>query len=508
VIFFSLILVGGFLLRLWISGFSGVHPDEAYYWAWSLSPKLGYIENPPLLAWMIHLNRSLVNFLVPTSLLESFPVFFAQLKLRALPYFVSSVLTPLTMGLIIESVQRSPLLLSQMFCLITLPIALFGPVVVTPDVPFLFAWTLCLGFGIQFQKSRKIRSVAGDPTPMNIHLSLLSGATMAIAVYSGQLAFLIPILLIVSGIGLRNWLLSVVTAAVLSFPYLLWIHQYSGPLSDMFFLFPKAPLETLLVNSTRSEFWASFWSGQFFLWNPMVFMACFLYLILDQRRFFLYDQNSRFTGTLFLWAFVPLLMITAFCFDGPIEANWGLIGAVPASILVLARFKFKGLMRTLLLMINLAMAVGSILVFVQGRDIAPKIESFAPRFAERLSKHSRLDEFRNWRNLHLLLHTTIGSDPAPIVIPDRQTLASLIFAEESSPKNVRFGDRFRTVASQGPKANFFQRQPAYQFNTEGKERFWFFSKDRPKDLKNCRASQSLERIPGEIYWLLECNSND
>jgi hypothetical protein len=154
------------------------------------------------------------------------------------------------------------------------------------------------------------------------------------------------------------------------------------------------------------------------------------------------------------------------------------------------------------------MGVGALIIFIQGKELAPRIEVFAPEFGARLSKRSRLDEFRNWRNLHLLLHTTIGSDPAPIVIPDRQTLASLIFAEESSEKNVRFGKRFKTFKSATGKQNFFQREDSYILDSETKERFWYFSKERPKDLKSCRAFQSLERIPSEIYWLLECNVND
>lgn len=507
-IFFSLILMAGFLIRLWVSGFSGVHPDEAYYWAWSLIPKMGYIENPPLIAWLIKFNRNLVDLIFPTSLIESFPVFFAQLKLRALPYFISSVITPLAMGMVIESVQRSPLLLSQMFCLLTLPIALFGPVVVTPDVPFFLAWTLCLGFGIQFQKNRKIRSVAGDPTPHSNRLALLTGTAMAIAFYSGQMAFLIPILLIVSGIGLRNWLVAMVMAVALSVPYLLWIYHYPGPLSDIYFLFPKAPIQELLLTTNRILLWKPFWNSQFILWNPIIFFGCFIYLILDQQRFFLYDQNSRFTGTLFLWAFVPILTVTAFWFDGNVEANWALIGTVPAAILVLARFKFRGFMRSLLLLSNLMMGIAALIIFVQGKEIAPRIEIFAPNFAARLSKRSRLDEFRNWRSLHLLLHTTIGSDPAPIVIPDRQTLASLIFAEESSGKDVRFGKRYKTFLPSSGKLNFFQREESYLMDMNTTARYWYFSKERPKDLKSCRAFQSLERIPGEIYWLLECNATD
>ncbi len=507
-IFFSVVLLLAYGLRLWVAGFSGVHPDEAYYWAWSLKPALGYVDHPPLIAWLINFNRILVESLFPTSFMENFPVFFAQLKLRAIPYFLSSVGIPLVMGLIIESVQRSPLLLSQMFCLVTLPLAFLGPLVVTPDSVFFFAWTLSLGFGIAFQKTRKIKSIAGDPTPLNISLSILTGAAIAIGVYSGQLAFLIPILLIVSGIGLRNWLLSVAVGIVLSTPYLLWLASYPGPVSDLFFFLPEASLTETLAATLTEDRWIllkRLWTSQAILWTPVVFIACFIYLLLDQRRFFLYDQNSRFTGTLFLWAFVPLLFISALTLDRPTEANWPLIGAVPASVLVLARFKFRPLWRTLLLLCNVVLVAGALVVAIEGKELAPRIEGFAPEISKRLSGRSRIDEFRNWRNLHLLIYTTIGSDSAPIVIPDRQTLASLIFAEESAEVGDRLGNRLKTPQVSQAR-NFFQRQSEYSFDLNTKDRFWYLSQSRPPDLKNCIASQSLERIPGEPYWLLHCNN--
>ena len=30
-----------------------LHPDEAQYWSWSLSPDWGYFSKPPMVAWLI-----------------------------------------------------------------------------------------------------------------------------------------------------------------------------------------------------------------------------------------------------------------------------------------------------------------------------------------------------------------------------------------------------------------------------------------------------------------------
>jgi len=50
--------------------------DEAYYWAWSLHPALGYVDHPPMVAWLIALTaplgRSELAIRFPFILCEAF----------------------------------------------------------------------------------------------------------------------------------------------------------------------------------------------------------------------------------------------------------------------------------------------------------------------------------------------------------------------------------------------------------------------------------------------------
>ena len=47
------------LLRLWLSLYGGLHPDEAYYWAWAQNIHLGYYDHPPLIAYIIRLGQEI-----------------------------------------------------------------------------------------------------------------------------------------------------------------------------------------------------------------------------------------------------------------------------------------------------------------------------------------------------------------------------------------------------------------------------------------------------------------
>ena len=38
-----------------------IHPDEAYYWAWSVYPDLSYLDHPPMVGWMIWIVDKLVG---------------------------------------------------------------------------------------------------------------------------------------------------------------------------------------------------------------------------------------------------------------------------------------------------------------------------------------------------------------------------------------------------------------------------------------------------------------
>jgi 4-amino-4-deoxy-L-arabinose transferase-like glycosyltransferase len=47
--------------KLWLAARWGLLADEAYHWTWARSPALGYYDQPPLVAWALALERSLLG---------------------------------------------------------------------------------------------------------------------------------------------------------------------------------------------------------------------------------------------------------------------------------------------------------------------------------------------------------------------------------------------------------------------------------------------------------------
>ena len=109
--------VGLILLRLIYSGFADLFPEEAYYWNYAKHLDIGYLDHPPMVAWLIHLGTRIFGetefgvriCTLPCSLVASFFVYrstllfygrreavFAALLAQVLPFFfmIGFMITP------------------------------------------------------------------------------------------------------------------------------------------------------------------------------------------------------------------------------------------------------------------------------------------------------------------------------------------------------------------------------------------------------------------------------
>jgi hypothetical protein len=59
-----------FAVRVFLSAYLGLTPDEAYYWLWSRFPDWSYFDHPPLTAWLIWGSTALLG---PTPLAVRLP---------------------------------------------------------------------------------------------------------------------------------------------------------------------------------------------------------------------------------------------------------------------------------------------------------------------------------------------------------------------------------------------------------------------------------------------------
>jgi dolichol-phosphate mannosyltransferase len=117
------------ILRLLFAGSVELMPEETYYWNYSRHLDLGYLDHPPMVAWLIRLGTALFGQ-------SSFGVRFGALCCGV----VTSVYTyRLTRNLFGETSALAALVLAQ-----ALPFFFLSGLLMTPDAPLTAAWAASL----------------------------------------------------------------------------------------------------------------------------------------------------------------------------------------------------------------------------------------------------------------------------------------------------------------------------------------------------------------------------
>lgn len=191
------------LVRLAVAGSTGLVRDEGYYAVWSTVPSAGYLDHPPMIAWMIAAGRALIGD--------------NELAVRLLP-----VLTTLVTSL---AVYRTGMLLlgeriaaiSVIWFNVTVLAGLLW--IAAPDAPLVMFWSLSIWAVAEFLASRR-------PAWW-----LLAGACAGLALLSkytaGFLGLGLLLFLVSSGerrrwLGLRQVWAGGALAFAIFLPNLLW----------------------------------------------------------------------------------------------------------------------------------------------------------------------------------------------------------------------------------------------------------------------------------------------
>ncbi|GEM_PF-1939547 len=137
-----------------------IHPDEAYYWLWAHHPALGYLDQPPMVAYLILLATRLGD---------------AIIWIR-LPSLLLGAATSYALFLLGREMfdDRAGLVAAVLFQIV--PILMFGGIMAVPDAPMYLAWVLALRFAWQALHGRPERWRA---TGFAIGFGLLSKFYMA-----------------------------------------------------------------------------------------------------------------------------------------------------------------------------------------------------------------------------------------------------------------------------------------------------------------------------------------
>ncbi len=474
--FFAGLLLIGFGLRLWLAAFGGIHPDEAYYWTWSLAPSLGYYDHPPAIAWIISASRWIVERLVGEEMARESAAFVAQLSLRALPMFLASVLTPFFLGRAIEVAQKGALRITQMFVLLSLPLFVWGPFLVTPDVPFLTAWSWVL---LQSLRLRSASLPAGEKTPFRPGLAVGIGIGLAFMAYSKYTAILAAFLLIVTGAGLANVAVAGGVALALVTPYFVWAWG-DGRAEGAGIVFQ---LQNGFGDLLRAPNWKSVGDlclSQIILWTPFLFLGALLRPAMPGR--------CRMSGRLWTWSFVPLLFFSLGALRRRAEANWPLAGALAATVASLSGAYMRPLRLWATIFVSWGLSLGFFLVIVEGPKLARPLRNFSPRLAERLERPSKLEDFRDWDNLHAFLSEAMRADERPILVESYQLLSVLLFQDAIASPEIRLGDRLR-IWTEGSRVSEFHRR---QGQVEAPASYWLvLMPSRELEPTNCVLRQTV-----------------
>lgn len=138
---FLAITVLALLAKLILAAVIPLSADESYYWVWTRHLDIGYFDHPPMVAWLFALGK----FLEPFGHAVRWP---AVLLGHG---------TIVVWGLLMKDFfpERARLLWLGLF--LACPLTGVGGIIVTPDLPLLFFWSLSLHFFFRISRQPRAR---------------------------------------------------------------------------------------------------------------------------------------------------------------------------------------------------------------------------------------------------------------------------------------------------------------------------------------------------------------
>jgi len=160
-----LIIGTGVVVRLIFLGLMDLLPEEAYYWSYARHLDFGYLDHPPMVAWLIHVCETVLG---RSELAVRLPAFLAWFGLAYFMYRIAEDMAGKGSGKV------------TVLLLAILPIYMSAGFLMTPDAPFYLCWS-----GGLFFLSRAIfngRPGAWYGAGIFLGLGLLSKYTMGLIV--------------------------------------------------------------------------------------------------------------------------------------------------------------------------------------------------------------------------------------------------------------------------------------------------------------------------------------
>jgi dolichol-phosphate mannosyltransferase len=203
------------MLKLIFMGCVNLIPEEAYYWNYAQRLDWGYLDHPPMVAWLIWLSTSLFGK--------------SELSVR-LPAYVCWILAAIFMFRLTLNLYDRPAAFRTILLLAVLPIYFGLGFFMTPDAPLYAAWAGCLYFLERALVAQNRRAWWGVGTCVG--LGMLSKYTIAL-LGLGTLTFLLI------DRRSRRWLfrpepyIAAITSVIIFSPVIFW-NMRNGWMSFIF----------------------------------------------------------------------------------------------------------------------------------------------------------------------------------------------------------------------------------------------------------------------------------
>lgn len=286
--FFFRIFWLSLFIKLLISYFLPLLPDEAYYWIWSHNLQLSYYDHPPMIAWLFRLG----HFLEPFGHAVRFPaVIFLHLSL----FIWRGIFTELKLSQ--ESFQKFLLFL------LLVPYLGLGSIILTPDLPLMFFWPLSFYFFIRILKSTSWSNYAW--LGISLGLGFLSKYHIVLFLISAVLYLTLE-----KQWSKVNWKyvgLTLTTGLICCSPVIIW-NINNGFQSFVF----------QLEHGLKASRWKWVW--------PLEYVFGQILMLLPPLGYYLFKEKKQTAQKLFYYFTISTLgFFLATSFKSSVEMNWTLM---------------------------------------------------------------------------------------------------------------------------------------------------------------------------------------
>jgi 4-amino-4-deoxy-L-arabinose transferase-like glycosyltransferase len=318
-----------------------LHPDEAYYWLWSMRPALSYYDHPPMIAYVIRLFSIFGDSVFAVRLAAVFCMGIGSVYIYLLAKDVYGRETAWT-----------ALLLS-----FTLPATNLGYTITTPDAPLILFWASSLYYCNRALKngSWAVYTAAG----VSLGGLLLSKYTSVL--FLGFLFLFLVVRRPKLFLGAKPWA-AVIIAFIIFSPVIYWNY-----LND-WISFSFQYIHGTGKKGIKLSAFFDFVGGLFLVFTP-VYMVILIRRIADFRSWFRNDEKLFVA----LSCLFPLLFFMYKSLFKRMELNWAAIGFISGIVILAEAVRVYKLKKSIWAGVAVALFFSIFLKFSNLLPLPPKL---------------------------------------------------------------------------------------------------------------------------------------